>query len=901
MLNAFLIIPAIFILIFFDTKVTKSIADEIKNNLVAVTNEKMDKLDQKLTTMEDLAKTLANEPYIQNVFREINSGQPVDKAKLQPIAAMFEAEIQRSNGVFENLAVYHNQLGVVDGIGGKSVGKTTVQKEPALDVIKISPVTGRPVMVNFISVTRNDLLIMGIELNNVTDRILDSGHDQTMKFCIVNLDGLVVASSKKEQIMKYNFATTGGDAARFYETVKAQGAGTDFVTLDGQKYIAAFAKDPNRPLYLISYTPISQYTRLSNELAVGILTLLLICLVAGLFISYYMSQRLIKKPLQSLTSVTEQVARGDFNVEVNIKSHDEMGTLADSFNAMIENVREPFRVASSWIERIGNGQIPEKIKDQYPGEFNKLNESINSCIDGLGALRESNTVLQRIAVCDYTQKVEGNYNGIFREFAEALNGVRAQLVDVQRVSNNVSQGNFQDLQALKQIGKRSANDQLTPAFVAMMSSIQGLVNESLRLSQAAVAGQLNSRGDASQFTGDYRRVIEGFNRTLDTVVTPIKEVSNVLQLIVQGNLQVGILGDYQGEFAVMKDAMNSMLGTLHEYIGETQTILTKMSEGNLDVGITREYPGDFVTIKNSLNLIIQSFNEILGEIHAAAEQVAAGSSQISNSSQSHSQAAAEQAATVEEIIASISEIANQTKENAINAKEANALSLSAKEQAVNGNARMSDMLSAMADINGSSATISKIIKVIDEIAFQTNILALNAAVEAARAGQYGKGFAVVAEEVRNLAARSADAAKETTAMIETSVKKVENGTKIASETANALNQIVESVSKAASLVGKIAAASKDQATGIVQINEGINQVSQVTQTSTTAAEESASTSQELTSQAEMLKSMVTRFKLKNNANKRGNIQPDYINASLNGELAPKRQIIDFRETEFGKY
>ncbi|MFZ5974566.1 MAG: methyl-accepting chemotaxis protein, partial [Bacillota bacterium] len=259
-----------------------------------------------------------------------------------------------------------------------------------------------------------------------------------------------------------------------------------------------------------------------------------------------------------------------------------------------------------------------------------------------------------------------------------------------------------------------------------------------------------------------------------------------------------------------------------------------------------------------------ALNDVLSEINSASDQVACGTLQVSEASQSQSQGATEQASALEELSASITQIAVQTKQNAENARKANELSVAAKEGALDGNRQMQAMLESMREINEASGNIGKIIKVIDDIAFQTNILALNAAVEAARAGAHGKGFAVVAEEVRNLAVKSADAANETTALIEGSIRKAEAGTQIANGTANALAHIVEDVEKAVELVGDIACASEEQAAAIGQVHEGIEQVSQVVQNNASTAEESAAASEELSGQAERLKGLVHQFKLKNN-------------------------------------
>ncbi|HWQ78611.1 MAG TPA: methyl-accepting chemotaxis protein [Anaerovoracaceae bacterium] len=400
------------------------------------------------------------------------------------------------------------------------------------------------------------------------------------------------------------------------------------------------------------------------------------------------------------------------------------------------------------------------------------------------------------------------------------------------------------------------------SITEVKQAVGGLISDAAAMTEAAVRGNLQNRADTSKHGGGFAKVMEGFNRTLDAVIEPINEASAVLQEMARGNLQISMEGDYQGDHAAIKTALNETIRNIRSYVGEISEVLAEIGGGNLNLAITADYRGDFVAIKNSLNDIIGSLSRIMGDISEAADQVSSGSRQVSDGSQNLSQGSTEQASAIQQLTASIYEIADQTGNNAANADQANELAKNARLNAEKGNEQMHDMLVSMEDISRSSADISRIIKVIDDIAFQTNILALNAAVEAARAGQHGKGFAVVAEEVRNLAAKCAEAAQNTTGLIEGSISKVQAGTKIANDTAAALNDIVNGVEKAADLVGKIAKASGEQASGIALINKGIEQVSMVTQNNAATAEESAAASEELSGQAELLKEMVNRFKLK---------------------------------------
>jgi len=339
-------------------------------------------------------------------------------------------------------------------------------------------------------------------------------------------------------------------------------------------------------------------------------------------------------------------------------------------------------------------------------------------------------------------------------------------------------------------------------------------------------------------------------------------------------------------------------------------VAKKVAEGDLSVDINHSSKDEIGILAQAINKMTNNLNDVMYNITVAAEQVSAGSTQLSDSSMALSQGATEQASSISELSASVEEIASQTRVNADNAKEANRITESTRMSAIEGNNQMKEMLKAMEDINDASMGISKIIKVIDDIAFQTNILALNAAVEAARAGQHGKGFAVVAEEVRNLAARSSNAAKETTDMIESSIKKSEGGTKIANETASALNKIVEGIANVADIINNIDIASNEQSAGIEQINQGILQVTTVVQTNSATSEESAAASEELASQAILLEDQVAKFKLKNqNAN---NVHSDFDRMSareLVNKKKPERLVekernskkILLSDKDFGKY
>ena len=583
----------------------------------------------------------------------------------------------------------------------------------------------------------------------------------------------------------------------------------------------------------------------------------------GVLINYLL---MVRESLYTLLSQTADMTKAAFAGDFSYKP--EMGILKGGYAQIIQSVSEalaciiaPLVQSGEYMKQIGNGEIPEKITEEYRGDFNEIKTSINDCIDGLGGLVEGREILGRMSANDYTAKVEGSYLGIYSEIAGSINAVSDRVRNVILIMDHIASGDLGDLKALNEVGKRSENDTLMPAMIKMIENIQSLINEATMLTDAVVEGKLDTQSDSSVFDGAWKNLVDGMNNILVEVAKPLKDVTEVMNEISSGNLNVAVKGSYKGDFDQLSQSVNTTAKLLNIVVGEITQTIVQIAEGNLALDHVREFRGDFVSISNSLNVIIDSLNTVMGDINEAAEQVSAGSIQVSEGSQTLSQGSTEQASSIQELTASITEIASQTKQNAVNANQASDLATTAKNNAEKGNGQMGEMLKSMEDISESSNNISKIIKVIDDIAFQTNILALNAAVEAARAGQHGKGFAVVAEEVRSLAARSADAAKDTTALIEGSISRVQVGTKIANETASALDEIVTGVEKVANLVGNIATASNEQATGITQINRGLEQVSQVVQNNSATAEESAAASEELSGQAELLKEMVGKFKL----------------------------------------
>ena len=393
-------------------------------------------------------------------------------------------------------------------------------------------------------------------------------------------------------------------------------------------------------------------------------------------------------------------------------------------------------------------------------------------------------------------------------------------------------------------------------------AIKSLVADGNLLAEAAEAGLLTTRVDATQHLGEYRKVVEGLNATLDAVVTPLNMAAENLASIARGEIPAQINAHYQGDFNNIKDNLNTCIESINALVNDVQMLATAAHDGRVSVRADASaHEGDFRKIVEGVNETLEMIVGPIGTVKVAVETINTAAKEISQGNADLSRRTEEQAASLEKTAASMEELSSTVKQNADNAKQANQLASAASGVAVKGGDVVAQVVSTMADINQSAQKIEDIISVIDGIAFQTNILALNAAVEAARAGEQGRGFAVVAGEVRNLAQRSASAAKEIKELITDSVNKTAEGTQQVENAGHTMQEIVTSVKRVSDIIGEIAAASQEQSAGIEQVNEAIMKMDDVTQQNTALVEEAAAAAESMLEQADELMNAVSVFQL----------------------------------------
>jgi len=579
-------------------------------------------------------------------------------------------------------------------------------------------------------------------------------------------------------------------------------------------------------------------------------------------------------------------------------------------NETMDAYAKPIALTRDYVTRISNGDIPAPITEKAQGDFNQINDALNRCIAAVNALVSDAGGLVTAAVAGKlsTRADAAKHQGDFRKIVQGVNDTLDAVVGPLNVAakyvDDISKGAIPPKITAEY---RGDFDVLKRNLNTCVDAVNALVSDAGALVDAAVAGKLSTRADASRHQGDFRKVVQGVNDTLDAVIKPLEVAARYVDEISKGAIPAKISAEYRGDFDTLKrnlngciDAVNALVAdanglataavqgklstradaakhqgdfrkivegvnrTLDAVIAPVNAsaeVLERLSRRDLRARVTGDFAGDHARIKESVNATGEALHDALAQVAAAVEQVSSASTQIAASSQAVASGASEQASSLQETTTSVESLAERTKHSAESARQANLLAQGARTAATDGAAAVEQMQGVMGRIKASAEGTSQIIKDVSDIAFQTNLLALNAAVEAARAGEAGRGFAVVAEEVRSLALRAKEAASKTEALIRQSVKEAGEGEVTAKHVAGKPPEIGGGVSKVTDIVAEIAAAAAEQSAGIEQVNKAVSEMDKVTQQNAASAEESSSAASELSGQAEELAAMVAGFQL----------------------------------------
>jgi methyl-accepting chemotaxis protein len=556
----------------------------------------------------------------------------------------------------------------------------------------------------------------------------------------------------------------------------------------------------------------------------------------------------VAQVMQILMKMVARLANAAKEGKLTDRGHPELVKGAYSefiigLNSMIDAIVTPLNLAADYVDRISKGDIPPKITDSYNGDFNTIKNNLNTCIDAVNALVADAGVLSKAAVEGKlgTRADACKHSGDYRKIVQGVNdtldavigplNVAADYVD--KISKGINPGKITD-------SYNGDFNTIKNNLNACIDAVQALCADAAMLSQAAVEGKLATRADATRHNGDYRKIVQGVNDTLDAVIGPLNVAAHYVDLISKGEVPAPITDSYNGDFNTIKTNLNALVAAMNEITAAAEEI----SNGNLTVTVRERSPQD--KLMQALSAMVSGLTRTVSEIRVIAGEVSAASQAISTASVQVSKGASSQAAAAEEASSSMEEMSSNIKQNADNAQQTDKIANKSAKDAQDSGKSVLEAVSAMKEIANK-------ISIIEEIARQTNLLALNAAIEAARAGEHGKGFAVVAAEVRKLAERSQKAAGEINQLSTTTLR-------VSEKSGEMLDKLVPDIQRTAELVQEITAASKEQDTGSEQINKALQQLEQVIQQNASAAEEMASTTEELTGQSDQLVSALAFFR-----------------------------------------